>query len=306
MGLDQNGTQCVLYAKKAGVDFTRTVQIGRQDLNLSVPELVGNLRRFGFDADKKGAIKLFTANDGFADPFFHFLGAESVESIDFSDYEGATFVHDMNKPIPAQFKDRYSLVVDSGTLEHVFNFPVAVKNCMQMVEPGGYYIGITPANNFMGHGFYQFSPELFYAMFSAAQGFELVRLIAYEDRPHAPWYRVNSPDSVRARITLRNTRPAYLFALARKLASVEPFQEEPQQCDYISAWNRQPESREARSARIRKFVSTSAMQRARQRVRALFGSGNLIERFDVMGFRSQLFEKIDQTSDCESLLRTPS
>lgn len=246
MGLDQNGTQCVLYAKRAGIDFARSAHIGRQDLNLSSSALSRNLNRFGFGTDKNLITRIFTTNDGFAEEFFRFLGADTIDSFDYSDYESATHVHDMNRPIPDQFKSRYSLVLDSGTLEHVFNFPVAIKNCMEMVAPGGYYLGITPANNFTGHGFYQFSPELFFGMFAPSQGFELLRLIAFEDRPHAQWYRVNSPNSVQARITLRNTRPVYLFVIAKRVKSIEPLLVEPQQCDYVAAWNRNPESREAR------------------------------------------------------------
>lgn len=70
----------------------------------------------------------------------------------------------MNREIPGDFIEKYSMVLDGGSLEHVFNFPVAVRNCMQMLQVGGHYLAITPANNFMGHGFYQFSPELYFSI----------------------------------------------------------------------------------------------------------------------------------------------
>ena len=38
-----------------------------------------------------------------------------------------------------------------------------------------HFVRITPANNFFGHGFYQFTPELFFRIFSAANGFEVER-----------------------------------------------------------------------------------------------------------------------------------
>ena len=68
-------------------------------------------------------------------------------------------------------KNKYTLVIDGGCLEHIFNFPVAIKNCMEMLQEGGHFIGITPANNLMGHGFYQFSPELYFRIFSKENGF---------------------------------------------------------------------------------------------------------------------------------------
>ena len=94
----------------------------------------------------------------------------------------------MNKEVPPSLKGQYSMVLDGGTLEHVFNFPVAIKNCMEMLRVGGHYIGITPTNNFMGHGFYQFSPELYCSIFTRENGFELVSVVAFEDTARAAWY----------------------------------------------------------------------------------------------------------------------
>jgi len=42
----------------------------------------------------------------------------------------------MSQPIDTIHKNKYDLVFDGGTLEHVFNFPVAIKNCMEMVKVG--------------------------------------------------------------------------------------------------------------------------------------------------------------------------
>ena len=57
-------------------------------------------------------------------------------------------------------------MIDSGSLEHVFNISQALRNCLEMVESGGHFISIGPANNAMGHGFYQFSPELYFRILS--------------------------------------------------------------------------------------------------------------------------------------------
>ena len=92
-------------------------------------------------------------------------------SIDASAYENATMVHDMNLPVGDELKQKFSVVIDGGTLEHVFNFPTAIRNCMEMLKVGGHFFAHTMANNFMGHGFYQFSPELFYRVFSPENGF---------------------------------------------------------------------------------------------------------------------------------------
>ena len=48
-----------------------------------------------------------------------FIGAKQVESIDAAPYENASIIHDMNFPLPGG--TRYSMVLDFGCLEHVFN-----------------------------------------------------------------------------------------------------------------------------------------------------------------------------------------
>ena len=50
------------------------------------------------------------------------LGAKSIDSIDFSDYENASIIHDLNIDLPNNLENKYSLVLDWGTLEHFFNF----------------------------------------------------------------------------------------------------------------------------------------------------------------------------------------
>ena len=87
----------------------------------------------------------------------------------------------MNIPISDSSKDKYTVVIDGGSLEHVFNFPIAIKNCMEMLQVGGYFISLAPANNMLGHGFYQFSPELFYRIFSKENGFSVVQYVEKAD-----------------------------------------------------------------------------------------------------------------------------
>lgn len=238
MGLDINGTRFLLYVRLLGVDFARTAMIGRQDLNLLPSDLLANFRKLGLSMDQATVDRIFAASDGYAEELLCHLGAAEVHSIDKSDYEGATHLHDLNDEIPASFKDSYSVVLDSGSLEHVFNFPAALRSCMEMVRVGGHYIAITPANNFMGHGFYQFSPELFFSVFSEANGYELLQLIAFEDRARAPWFRVVRPALPSKRILSLHRRPVYLVVLARRVAATRPFEVMPQQTDYVTAWRR--------------------------------------------------------------------
>jgi SAM-dependent methyltransferase len=122
--------------------------------------------------------------------FFRLLGVAEVHALDCSDFEGATIVHDLNVPVPAALWSRFDLIVDGGTLEHVFDVRQSLTNIGRMLTPGGRVVHVSPANNWVNHGFYQFSPTLFYD-FYAANGFVDLRGYLAEHDPYRltshPW-----------------------------------------------------------------------------------------------------------------------
>jgi hypothetical protein len=179
--------------------------------------------------------RLLLSENGYAESFLRLLGASEIVSFDASDYEEASRIQDFNLPLEKKFFGRFSVVLDGGTLEHIFNFPQAISNCMEMVEPGGHFLGITPANNFVGHGFYQFSPEVFFRIFSLGNGFAVRRMMAFES-PSTRWYEVSDPEAVRRRVTLINRRETYLLVIAKKTATVPIFARPIQQSDYTHLW----------------------------------------------------------------------
>jgi hypothetical protein len=234
MGIDANGSRFILFARREGVSYAHTLMVGRQGLHLTAAELAANLREFGHGGVDAG--KILAVEGGFAEPFFRLQGAEEVCSLDASDFEGATHVHDLNTPVPESLKGRFTAVLDGGSLEHVFNFPQALKNCMEMVAVGGHYLGITPTSNFSGHGFYQLSPELYYRALSLENGFRVERMLLYEDVPGSPWYDIADPVAVQSRVSFINPTPSYLVFFARREAEKPVFARWPQQSDYSAAW----------------------------------------------------------------------
>lgn len=235
MGLDVNGTRVLLHARKFGVDFSCAAMIGRQKLHLNVATLSRNLRDFGFGDAAMESARLLSADRGYAEPFLRLLGAKEIVSFDASDFEGASCVHDFNLPIDKKFSESFTVVLDGGSLEHIFNFPQAISNCMDMVKVGGSFIGITPTNNFLGHGFYQFSPELYFRVFSSANGFAVRQMLAFESGS-SNWYEVADPAAIGERVTLVNRRETYLAVIAQRTASVPIFASGVQQSDYSAQW----------------------------------------------------------------------
>lgn len=239
MGFDTKATQFLLASRALGVSFDVTATVGRQRLFVTASWFHRCLRRFGLDVDRRAAVRLLSEADGFAEPFLRLLGAKDVVSLDASDYEGASRILDLNEPIPADVEGAFTAVVDAGTLEHVFDFPAAVRNCMRMVAVNGHFLTVTIANNMAGHGFYQFSPEVFYRILSPQNGFRVVRMMLTETSS-GRWYEVRDPALVGSRGQLRTFRPVYLCIVARRIAAGPVLATPPQQSDYVSRWNDEP------------------------------------------------------------------
>ena len=232
MGLDINAVRFLIDARRRGVEFGEVLTLGRQDLNVFPAKMVEVLEKNGFPAAAfKTADKTL-----FAEPCFRSLSARNVSSLDASAFEGANFVHDLNQPVGDELKERFDVVYDGGTLEHVFNFPVALRNCMEMVKPGGHLFIHTGTNNWCGHGFYQFSPELFFRALSPENGFEVERMILHRVGPYGRWYEVSDPNAIRARVEVVTFAPVMLLIQARRTKSVPIFAQAPQQSDYTPRW----------------------------------------------------------------------
>jgi hypothetical protein len=93
---------------------------------------------------------------------FQMLTGAEVLALDVSSYEDADYVADLNKPLPGDLLGKFGLVLDAGTLEHVFDVRQALINVNGLARVGGRVFHSSPANSWMQHGFYQLSPTLFY------------------------------------------------------------------------------------------------------------------------------------------------
>lgn len=230
MGFNIKTTELLIQTKKLGIDFSEVGTLGRQTLNGSFVEFERLFRKFGYT--KENIKTLIRRDSRYSENFLKSLGASHIDSFDASDYEGATKIWDMNHPIPKEFKEKYSVLIDSGSLEHIFNFPQALKNSMEMIKQNGHMIGVTPANNFFGHGFYQFSPELFFRVFTEANGFKLVKMWLFFPDSSSPVYEVKDPLEVRNRVSFRNSKETFLFYVAKRTKIKTIFATAPQQSDY--------------------------------------------------------------------------
>jgi hypothetical protein len=230
MGLDRNGLKFLSFAKENGVDFSRTACLGRQGLHLSLDEFNAYQQtHFGKTVWKE--------KPSWSGPVLEKLGADTLHIYDASDYEGAEHIYDFNTPIPPKLHQSYSCFLEAGSWEHIFDVKQNLENSMNMVAVGGHIVAIVPANNYFGHGFYTFSPDLFFECFSESFGYELEHILVFEDCIEDTWWRLRAPREINNRVTLASHAPVYILAIAQRTSSEEVCLKNIQQSDYTTIWD---------------------------------------------------------------------
>jgi hypothetical protein len=240
MGITASTAALLVRAKQDGARFDQTATVGRQSLALSNADLAELAQRLNIPEPDWNAF----AADGYCEDFFrHFLGARQITSFDASDYQNATVVHDLNRPIPLEYANAFDALVDGGTIEHIFDVKQVLSNYMALTKVGGHVYICTNANNLCGHGFYQFSPEFFYRVLSEANGFRIEQVCMIETPFHlvekSPRQRIfeaADPMSVGRRMVIVTDKPVSIYVHARRIADRPLFAESPYQSDYRAGW----------------------------------------------------------------------
>jgi SAM-dependent methyltransferase len=101
---------------------------------------------------------------------FKSMNFERMSVLDYSAFEGADIEYDLNRDdLPPDLQERFDVIIDHGTIEHVFHIPNVFNNLFKMLRVGGRMIHSSPSSNCLDHGFYMFSPTLFYDFYKANQ-----------------------------------------------------------------------------------------------------------------------------------------
>jgi hypothetical protein len=195
MGLRKESI-CLLMQEGLKQPFKgKITTLGRQDIWVTHQELEKLSQKLGYPLRSVNQIELSEKPEMRAEGFisdrtlFALLGFDQLQSLDASPYENADILFDLNQnELPAALKESSDVVLDPGTIEHVFHVANSLKNIFHLLKSGGRVIHISPSSNHLDHGFYMFSPTLF-SDYYAANRFDLssLKMIQYKPQPVFPW-----------------------------------------------------------------------------------------------------------------------
>lgn len=232
MAINPTSAELLLCCRQIKPEASEVLMLGRQWLRL---------RRK--DADRLKAIHAIELGDlcddegrdeRYGEPFFQRLGMQRVDSLDASSYQGASLIADLNKPLSAGSHPTFDWVYDGGTLEHVFNQATAAANIASLLRSGGLFIAMTPCNNWMGHGLYQFSPELLFRLYDESRGFRCRFAALYEHQRDRFW-SLQDPARTGRRNAFNPPGRLSLLFVAEKIGPPNA-ESTVNQSDYQSAW----------------------------------------------------------------------
>jgi hypothetical protein len=166
-----------IYAKEA--DIRNWAQ--EYDIKLNEPEKIIYSTSGDIPKINKEASKYIHART-----FFEFMGisGEDYYDIDKFDFDKPKIRHDLQYPIDQKYHNFFNFIIDSGTLEHIFDVRSVMENIVKITKVGGYVLQFIPAQNMLNHGFYQISPTFFYD-FYIVNGFKIVESYIMEGRGNA-------------------------------------------------------------------------------------------------------------------------
>jgi SAM-dependent methyltransferase len=117
------------------------------------------------------------ARKGASAPFYRIFGVERYRSTDAIDYR-ADWMRDFNSPVG--LRERFDLVTNFGTAEHVFNIGEMFRSMHDVLRPGGVALHVMPAFGEIDHGFYNIHPTTYLDL--AAANDYVIEDMHYVDR----------------------------------------------------------------------------------------------------------------------------
>jgi SAM-dependent methyltransferase len=146
------------------------------------------------------------------DFYQHWCQPSARVAVDFDGTRNALRV-DLNRPLALE--QQFDVVINHGTMEHIFNVAQFLLTMHDRCKDGGLMIHDSPFTGWIDHGFYGFHPTLFYDL-AAKNGYEVVAMAMHEIKSRHI-VRLEDREHI-TRLAARGAIPnnAMLFAALRK------------------------------------------------------------------------------------------
>jgi len=177
MGLGVGAVQNILELNNLGYfkNSKNVIEIGSQNLHLNIADLKDLYEIVGLDNNVEEThpdVKNWPFSPKCQSKYFwKAIGINDYECIDV-DGENNAIVHDLNKPFEDKSKfNKFDIVTDFGSCEHVFNIGECYKTMHNLTKPDGYMI-IAQAT-LKGNGYFKFDQSFFEGI-AAANNYNVV------------------------------------------------------------------------------------------------------------------------------------
>ena len=144
-------------------EIKNAISLGRQVIHIHDYDLEGD--ELAITGLSKADLAQQNGNLPFIDELYCTSNGLKLDSIDYSDYENATYISDLSQStehfLECGVGQDYDAVFDIGTSEHVGNPFNSINNAFSMLRPGGFYIYDLPFCAWNDHGLFQFNPSFF-------------------------------------------------------------------------------------------------------------------------------------------------
>lgn len=166
--------------KRVGTEYLggeiSCLMFGRAKMSLTDPQIDYVNRNDGVDRN---------VLSGWANDYLKAQGCDRVDSLDYSDFEKAELLLNLNSSILDDelyhpHLNGYDLILDYGTSEHVFNPAMSFFNAAMLLNEGGLLNSALPVTGWLDHGLFQFSPAFFYAVNREEFSLERLYFFAYD------------------------------------------------------------------------------------------------------------------------------
>ena len=181
--------------------------------------LVRNLAGMGIDVPEDALFQ----EDGFCESFLAAIGWPAMKSLDFSDIEGAEFIHDFSEPIGPDLRQKFDLIYDGGTTEHVFDIASSFRNVHEMLKDGGVFMSCVGTDGWFGQGFYQVGPDIPWRYWGATLGYEVLGVWTFPRAKDRPPREIPDPTFTYRGADQRFDLPRFLFYAVRKQGEMDDY-----------------------------------------------------------------------------------